>query len=89
MAKAKKTTVATKSKKIVEKEKSVRNHAITTMLNDVEFDAYNRYCKQFKVKNKSKMMREMILASMWKDFNGSYPTLFDKQELADLVIERR
>lgn len=89
MAKAKKTTVSTKSKKIVEKEKSGRNHAITTMLNDVEFDAYKRYCKQFKVTNKSKMIREMILASMWKDFNGSYPTLFDKQELADLVIERR
>jgi len=89
MAKKKKTKVVAKVKPVNTKEKSGRKHAITTMLNEVEFDAYNRYCKQFKVKNKSKMMRDMVLSSMSKDFGQNYPTLFDKQELADLVIERR
>jgi len=89
MAKVKRPKVQAKSKTLVEKEKSSRRHAITTMLNDIEFDAYNRYCKQFKVKNKSKMMRDMVLSSIWKDYGQNYPTLFDKQELADLVIERR
>ena len=90
MAKTKKTNNS-KTKKVIAKVavKKVRKHNVSTMLNDVEFEAFNRYCKQFKINNKSKMIRDFILKGMWKDYNESYPTLFDKQELADLVIERR
>lgn len=85
MAKKKKTRNVSKP----EKPKLVRTHAITTMFNDAEFEAFERYCKQFKVNNKSKLIREMILGEMWKDFHESYPTLFDKQEMADLIKERK
>ena len=90
MAKTKKINNS-KSKKVIAKVivKKVRKHNVSTMLNDVEFEAFNRYSKQFKIKNKSKLIRDFILKGMWKDYNESYPTLFDKQELADLVIERR
>ena len=89
MAKKKKSKSTLKKDPLVDKAKLIRKHAIATTFNDIENDAFLRYCKQFKVKNKSKVIRDMILASMWKDFDKNYPTLFDKQELADLVIERR
>jgi hypothetical protein len=89
MAKIKKIKNVSKKDPLVDKTKLIRKHAIVTTFNDIENDAFDRYCKQYKVKNKSKVIREMILSSIWKDFNQNYPTLFDKQELADLVIERR
>ena len=89
MAKTKKIKKISKKDPLVDKAKLIRKHAIVTTFNDIENDAFVRYCKQFKVKNKSKLIREMILKSIWIDFHQNYPTLFDKQELADLVIERR
>ena len=89
MAKKKKIKTIAKKDPLVDKAKLIRKHAIVTTFNDIENDAFDRYCKQYKITNRSKVIREIILTSIWKDFNQSYPTLFDKQELADLVIERR
>ena len=74
---------------IVDKEQLRRKHAMSTMLNDVELDAVSRYCKRYKIKNKSKLFRHMIFATIFKDYDRDYPTLFDRQILADLVVERR
>lgn len=73
----------------VDKEQMKRKHAMSTMLNDVEYDAIARYCKQYKIRNKSKMLRNMIFMTIFKDYDRDYPTLFDRQVLADLVVERR
>jgi len=71
------------------KKKINRDHPLTAMFTEEEYDSILKYCKQYKIKNKSEMIRKMIFAGIFKDYNDNYPTLFDKHELADLVVERR
>lgn len=64
-----------------------RKHKQQVLLNDHEIDAFNRYCKKYKVQNKSKLIREALFTKVLQTFEDDYPTLFDKKELARL--ERR
>ncbi|MBK8805642.1 MAG: hypothetical protein IPO21_02890 [Bacteroidales bacterium] len=76
-------------KKVTAKEKMKRVHKVTAMLNDKEHDAITRYCKDYKVKNKSKFIREMVFTAILQTYERDYPTLFSKQVMADLVVEPR
>ncbi|MGE0089031.1 MAG: hypothetical protein AB7S50_06090 [Bacteroidales bacterium] len=49
----------------------------TILFNEKEIQAINHYCKKYKITNKSKMMREMIIGSILKKFDEDYPTLFE------------
>ena len=49
------------------------------LFNNLELEAINTYCERFKVKNKSKFMREMIITSVLKKFDEDYPSLFEKK----------
>ncbi len=72
----------------VQKYRSLRRvHKHQILLNDFEVDAFNQYCKKYKVQNKSKLIREALFGKVLKDFDDDYPTLFGKEELARL--ERR
>ncbi len=47
------------------------------MFNNRELSAIDKYCRQYRVKNKSKFMREIIISSVLKKFNDDYPKLFN------------
>lgn len=47
------------------------------LFNEKEMQAINHYCKKYKITNRSKMMREMIIGSILKKFDEDYPTLFE------------
>jgi len=64
-----------------------RKHKHQILLNDYEIDAFNRYCKKYKIQNKSQVIREALFTKVLKSFSDDYPTLFDAKELARL--ERR
>jgi len=66
-----------------------RQFAVTTMLNDKEYSAIQSYCKKYKVKNRSHVIRQMVFSAILETYDRDYPTLFDKQVMADLVVERR
>ncbi len=51
------------------------------MFNNHEIKAINNYCRQFKIKNKSKFMREAIITEVLKRFDENYPTLFEDKQL--------
>lgn len=59
-----------------------RRHKHQILLNDYEIDAFNKYCKKFKVNNKSKLIREALFTKVLRSLEDDYPTLFDKDELA-------
>ncbi|MBI9066723.1 MAG: hypothetical protein JEZ09_05480 [Salinivirgaceae bacterium] len=59
-----------------------RKHKHQILLNDHEIDAFNRYCKKYKVNNKSRLIREALFTKVLQSFENDYPTLFDKDELA-------
>lgn len=47
------------------------------MFNEREVNALNVYFMKYKVKNRSKFMREAIITAVLKRFDDDYPTLFD------------
>ncbi len=53
-----------------------RKHLVSFLLNDYEKQAVERYCKKYRVKNKSKFFRETAITVILKKFNEDYPTLF-------------
>ncbi|MGE4289384.1 MAG: hypothetical protein AB7E36_11885 [Salinivirgaceae bacterium] len=61
-----------------------RKHKHQILLNDYEIDAFNRYCKKYKINNKSQVIREALFTKVLQSFDNDYPTLFDPRELARL-----
>jgi hypothetical protein len=69
----------------VKKRKKVRDKSLkrvyrkTILFNKRELQAINHYCKKYKIKNKSKFMRETIITSILKKFDEDYPSLFEEK----------
>ena len=61
-----------------------RKYRKAILLNDRELKALDNYCKRYKVKNQSKIIREALFKKILKHYDDDYPTLFSKQELASL-----
>ena len=51
------------------------------LFNNLELEAINTYCERFKVKNKSKFMREAIITEVLKKFDDNYPTLWSDGQM--------
>ncbi|HAF30576.1 MAG TPA: hypothetical protein DCG75_16155 [Bacteroidales bacterium] len=68
-----------KKRKIEKDESLKRIHRKSILFNQREVQAINHYCKKYKIKNKSKLMRELIITSVLKKFDEDYPSLFEKK----------
>lgn len=67
-------------KRKVEKDNSLKRvHQKSILFNEREKLAIEHYCKKYKITNKSKFMREMIISSILKKFDEDYPSLFEKK----------
>ena len=66
-------------RKTVKDDSLKRIHRKTILFNKREIQAIDHYCKKYKIKNKSKFMREMIISSILKKFDEDYPSLFEKK----------
>jgi len=58
-------------------EKLKRTERTTIMFNRREQEAIKLYCEKYKIRNKSKFMREAILTEVLQRFDKDYPTLFE------------
>ena len=74
LAKPKHKKLDTKGKR---DEKLLRTSRTTLLFNQREKEAIDLYCQKYKIKNKSKFMREVILTDILKRFDDDYPTLFE------------
>jgi ABC-type dipeptide/oligopeptide/nickel transport system ATPase subunit len=69
----------------VENRKKVKDKSLkrvyrkTILLNKRELQAINHYCDKYKIKNKSKFIRETIILSILKKFDEDYPSLFEQK----------
>ncbi len=54
-----------------------RNHRITITLNDREMRALQKYCDEYTVTNRSRLIRETLMRNILKRFEADTPTLFD------------
>lgn len=68
---AKKTTIPASERN------SLRTHRQIFTLNDEENKALNRYISKYKVKNKSKFIRETLIMTILRKMEEDHPTLFD------------
>ncbi len=50
---------------------------MTIMLNPRESEALQSYFRRYKVKNRSKFMREAIITAVLRKFDQDYPSLFE------------
>ena len=67
-------------KRTKEKDESLKRiYRKSILFNKREIQAIDHYCKKYKIKNKSKFMREMIITSVLKKFDEDYPSLFEKK----------
>ena len=55
-----------------------RVHRRSILFNTREIDAINYYCKKYKIRNRSRFMREIIISSVLKTFDEDYPSLFEE-----------
>ena len=58
------------------REKLVRKHKITFMLNDREMEAIEKYLSRYRIKNKSRFYRETIVRHILKQIEQDTPELF-------------
>jgi hypothetical protein len=58
-------------------EKLRRINRTSLLFNHREQEAINLYCEKYKIRNKSKFMREAIMTEILKRFDEDYPTLFE------------
>lgn len=58
-------------------ERLKRSHRTSILFNNREHEAINLYCEKYKIRNKSKFMREAIMTEILKRFDQDYPTLFE------------
>ena len=70
-----------RQEKKLQKKDTKREHRISFMLNDTEYNALERFLRKYKITNKSKWYRTTIFSHVWKVMMEDYPTLFDENEM--------
>ncbi len=61
-----------------------RKHKHQILLNDLERDAFDRYCRTNKIHNKSQLIREALFSKVLKSFEDNHPKLFDDETMTRL-----
>ena len=62
------------------RHKLKRKHTVQFLFNDLELQAFDKYCKKYRIKNKSKFIRETVMTEILGRFDRDYPSLFDNSE---------
>jgi metal-responsive CopG/Arc/MetJ family transcriptional regulator len=58
-------------------KKSSREHRISILLNESERKTLERFCEQYGVANRSRLIRETLMRAILKRMDNDQPTLFD------------
>jgi len=68
-----------KRKQKKKEETLKRIHRKSILFNKRELNAINYYCRKYKIKNRSKFMRETIISAILQRFDEDHPSLFEDQ----------
>lgn len=70
--------------KKIEKQKTndVTRHArLVCLVSDEEMRIIDSYLRKYKIENKSRWMRETLLAFIHQNLDQDYPTLFNEHDM--------
>ena len=59
----------------------LRTKRIDCLINEKEYALIEFYLKKYKINNRSRWFREMMIAHILKTFEEDYPTLFNENEM--------
>ena len=59
-----------------QKESMRRNHRKTVLFNAAELDAIDEYCRRFKVRSRSALIRQSVMERVLRGLEENHPTLF-------------
>lgn len=68
-------------KNIDSQPKNIREHRVSFMMNDDEYNAVERHLAKYKITNKSNWFRTTIITHVLKIMEEDYPTLFNENEM--------
>ncbi|PIF02292.1 MAG: hypothetical protein CR965_00965 [Paludibacter sp.] len=68
-----------KQEKPLHCRKTLRKHQHSFALNDLENKALSRYLKKYKIDNKSKFIREVVMYEVISRLEKNSPTLFESE----------
>lgn len=63
------------------KQRLQRHQSVSFLLNDPEYKALLKYCSKYKIKNRSRFIRETVMKAVLSRMTEDYPTLFNEQEM--------
>ena len=58
-----------------------RDQTVSFLLNDPEYKALMKYCAKYKIKNRSRFIRETLMKAVLTRMTEDYPTLFHEEEM--------
>ena len=65
----------------MKKEVSTRAERYSFLVNPDEKQMIENYLRKYKIRNRSRWMRETLITFIIKNLDQDYPTLFDEQEM--------
>ena len=67
---------------LVKKQRDVARHArLVCLVSDDEMRIIDSYLRKYKIENKSRWMRETLLAFIHQNLDQDYPTLFNEHDM--------
>ncbi len=58
-----------------------RDRNVSFLLNEPEYKALVKYCAKYKIKNRSRFLRESVMKAVLTRMSEDYPTLFNEQDM--------
>ena len=65
----------------MKKEVSTRTEHYSFLVNPDEKQMIENYLRKYKIRNRSRWMRETLITFIIKNLDQDYPTLFNEQEM--------
>ena len=65
----------------MKKEVSTRTEHYSFLVNPEEKQMIENYLRKYKIRNRSRWMRETLITFIIKNLDQDYPTLFNEQEM--------
>lgn len=65
----------------MKKEVSTRAQRYSFLVNPDEKQMIENYLRKYKIRNRSRWMRETLITFIIKNLDQDYPTLFNEQEM--------
>ncbi|MDR1667409.1 MAG: hypothetical protein LBS03_06950 [Bacteroidales bacterium] len=54
----------------------LRVNRLSVLFNNRELRAINEYCRKYAIRNRSKLIRDIVFSTVIRKFEDDYPTLF-------------